>query len=177
MPTSCWRTGFLARTYIHLFSCDLYPVSLASLTSCWRTGFLARAPPEPRSLSTPASRNWDPLNIEHRFSTKKRTMLLDLNWHSIWRPSMCGLLVCWQRKWKLYQKVFRSPSPGRVNVWQNRAQDFPEKFAIYLENLAHSVFLREGLKKNWQKAVRLTAPPPSLTASICENVEPFLSAK
>ena len=43
-------------------------------------------------------------------------------------------------------------------------------------------FVRVGLKKNWEKAVRLTAlggrgdhPPLSLTTSICENFGPFLS--
>ena len=44
------------------------------------------------------------------------------------------------------------------------------------------MFLGKGSKKNWEKAVRLTAlggeggsPPLSLTTSICENFDPFLS--
>ena len=44
------------------------------------------------------------------------------------------------------------------------------------------MFLGKGSKKNWEKAVRLTAwggeggsPPFSLTTSICENFDPFLS--
>merc|ERR550517_2303045 len=51
-------------------------------------------------------------------------------------------------------------------------------------SIIHSLFeLREGVKKkNWEKAVRLTAlggeggsPLLSLTTSICENFDPFLS--
>ena len=68
--------------------------------------------------------------------------------------------------------------------WGHPVEKYVNAANVTQQSFVSVAWVREGVKQNWEKAVRLTtvecgggSPPLSLIASICENFDPFLSYK